>query len=250
LSMNQHQICGEITGLWREIGAFGLIEFLSESDFYTAPCSTRHHLAVEGGLAEHSLNVFNLLDEKCERYHTLLGRFPRRSIIVCGLGHDLCKVNYYREGGPPCSDAQYSYLHSLWERNRHWAISQANESLRRLLSESHDLLRTVPATHASVLINWLKDRSGESCPQLPATWAVNDQLPLGHGEKSLSILQDHIRLTVEEKLAIRWHMAAWDLSDYSGKWAYNTAAKMTPLVALLAAADFEASAIIEREAES
>ena len=41
-----------------------LMEFIRKSDFYTAPASTRFHGAFEGGLLEHSLNVYDCLDKK------------------------------------------------------------------------------------------------------------------------------------------------------------------------------------------
>lgn len=41
-------------------------------------------------------------------------------------------------------------------------------------------------------------------------WKVKDQLPLGHGEKSIIIANKHIDLTNDEMTAIRWHMAAYD----------------------------------------
>lgn len=76
-------------------GIEGLITFLNQSDFFTAPASTRYHLAEEGGLAEHSLNV----------YHSLMNFFQKgyfeavdgwKSIVICGLMHDLCKANTYK----------------------------------------------------------------------------------------------------------------------------------------------------------
>ena len=36
-----------------------LLSFLEGTDFFTAPCSTRFHLAERGGLCQHSLNVFD-----------------------------------------------------------------------------------------------------------------------------------------------------------------------------------------------
>lgn len=39
--------------------------------------------------------------------------------------------------------------------------------------------------------------------------AVDDQLPLGHGEKSLYLASKVLRLTDDEALAIRWHMGRW-----------------------------------------
>lgn len=43
-------------------GAEALLAWLEqETNFFTAPASTRHHLAYPGGLVEHSLNVFREL---------------------------------------------------------------------------------------------------------------------------------------------------------------------------------------------
>ena len=44
-------------------GADKLLDFLlsSSSDFFTAPASTRFHGNYEGGLLEHSLNVYDCL---------------------------------------------------------------------------------------------------------------------------------------------------------------------------------------------
>ena len=47
-------------------GRQGIADLLVEMDemgFYTAPCSTQYHLACPGGLAEHNLNVYGLMDK-------------------------------------------------------------------------------------------------------------------------------------------------------------------------------------------
>ena len=41
-----------------------LLDFIVKSDFFTAPASTKFHGSYEGGLLEHSLNVYNRLHEK------------------------------------------------------------------------------------------------------------------------------------------------------------------------------------------
>ena len=45
-------------------GMDNLLAFIRKSDFYTAPASTRFHLAVDGGLLIHSLNVYECLSNK------------------------------------------------------------------------------------------------------------------------------------------------------------------------------------------
>ena len=70
-------------------GAEELLHFLEHrSDFFAAPASTRFHLACEGGLLAHSVNVaLELLKFNDE---------PPDSAVICGLLHDICKVNYYK----------------------------------------------------------------------------------------------------------------------------------------------------------
>ena len=82
-------------------GADKLLEYLlsEESDFFTAPASTRYHGAYAGGLLEHSLNVYhNLTDylarSRCsEVFH--MPEYSDESIAICALLHDLCKMNFY-----------------------------------------------------------------------------------------------------------------------------------------------------------
>lgn len=75
-------------------GIVELIDWLENSDFIVAPASTRFHNCHEGGLLEHSLNVY----KEASRQKDLIKLFnvPQDSIIIASLLHDLCKVNYYK----------------------------------------------------------------------------------------------------------------------------------------------------------
>ena len=78
-------------------GADKLLDFLVKSDFFTAPASTRYHLACEGGLLQHSLNVYDCLKDMMERLNERYGiEYPEESIAIAGLLHDICKVNFYK----------------------------------------------------------------------------------------------------------------------------------------------------------
>lgn len=70
-------------------GVDELIVAMDEGGFFEAPCSTSHHLAKEGGLLEHSLNV-------CEIALKLAGVLgvdaSIDSIILVSLLHDLGKM--------------------------------------------------------------------------------------------------------------------------------------------------------------
>lgn len=66
-----------------------------ETDFFTAPASTRFHGAYRGGLLEHSYTVMKRLRELCNIYANVA--YTPQQIAICGLLHDLCKINMYKE---------------------------------------------------------------------------------------------------------------------------------------------------------
>lgn len=74
-----------------------LIDFIRKSDFYTAPASTKYHLCHEGGLLEHSLNVYDCLLAKADNeiWKPIMSEIDRETLILTALLHDLCKANYY-----------------------------------------------------------------------------------------------------------------------------------------------------------
>jgi len=64
-----------------------------KTDFKTAPASHKHHLAIKGGLCQHSLNVNKYALHLC----TLVGiSLPSDSITIASLLHDLCKIHFYK----------------------------------------------------------------------------------------------------------------------------------------------------------
>ena len=70
-----------------------MIEYLDrETDFFEAPASTRHHCAYVGGLAQHSLNVYNTMLRLDNVFTTCT---PDDKIAVVALLHDVCKTNFY-----------------------------------------------------------------------------------------------------------------------------------------------------------
>nr|DAV68738.1 MAG TPA: Putative helicase [Caudoviricetes sp.] len=81
-------------------GIDNLMEWLeNETNFFTSPASTRYHGSYEGGLVEHSLNVFNQMLFELD---TVVGKgwedlYPMESVAIVALFHDLCKVGQYRE---------------------------------------------------------------------------------------------------------------------------------------------------------
>lgn len=68
-------------------GVLSFLDWLETTDFFVAPASTRFHGAYEGGLLEHSLNV----------YDELLPYTNLQTAAICGLLHDVCKINVYHK---------------------------------------------------------------------------------------------------------------------------------------------------------
>ena len=173
-------------------GAKELLEFLSKSDFFVAPASTQFHSAFEGGLCEHSLNVYNrfLNAVKNEYGENYKEKVSDETIAICGLLHDVCKIDTFK----------------LDTKNK------------------------------KVDGNWV---------QVPF-YSVEDNLPYGHGEKSVYIISGFMKLTREEALAIRWHMSGYDSAVKGGDFSLNGAKEQSPLVTLLSLADIWASSFLEK----
>ena len=172
-------------------GADKLLEYLANSDFFTAPASARFHLAEEGGLCEHSLNVYKRLRElvRMEYGNDYASVVSEETIAICGLLHDVCKVNYY-------------------------GIEYRN------VKEGYD---------------WVKK----------PYYKVEEKFPYGHGEKSVFIVSQYMKLTVEEAMAINWHMGAFDERVKGGSYALSEAFAKYPLALLMHVADLTASYLDE-----
>ena len=137
-------------------GADKLLEYLlsPSSDFFTAPASARFHSSYEGGLVDHSINVYECLTSylNAPRTKEIMGTsYSEESIAIVALLHDLCKIGVYKKGFRNVKDEK-----GAWQR--------------------------------------------------VDTFEYEDQMPYGHGEKSVYIISGYMRLTSEEAFAIRYHM--------------------------------------------
>ena len=194
------------------VGMDKLLHYIQKNtDFYKAPASTRFHLACTGGLLQHSLNVYDCLAAKRESpiWKDILKNIPDESLILIALLHDLCKANSYVEG----SKNQKTYDPEKVEAAEAW-------------QRKHDA-------------------QGDFVWETVKTYQLDDQLPLGHGEKSVMLIQCYIRLTMQEVMAIRWHMG---FSEAKENWnAVGSAMEKYPIVLATHEADLEATKILEAD---
>lgn len=165
-----------------------VIKYLEDSDFFEAPASTRYHGNYKGGLAEHSLNVYEIFKRKNEIYDFGLSD---DTVKITALLHDICKTNFY----------------------------------------------TVSSRNMKKDGKWI---------QVPY-YAVDDQVPFGHGEKSVIMLQQFIRLSKEEVIMIRWHMGGYEPSQNYN--SVSNAWNICKAGVALHTADLESSYILETHFE-
>lgn len=142
-----------------------MIDYLVDGGFFESPASTKFHGSHPGGLAEHSLGVYDGLLEWPVNILTLdqdttAGKKPLpitpEGIVIACLLHDVNKVGAYI------------------------------------------------GTEA------------------PYKW--NKEHPEGHGELSVSVVSEYIKLTDLEAMMIRFHMGFYGLYEYydPGSWDYKT----------------------------
>ena len=91
-------------------GVPDLFVYLEKEGFYTSPASTKYHGSYEGGLCDHSMNVYySMLDElsfiyggkdKWTQYHSL------ESATIVSLLHDVCKAGKYVKGTKNVKDPE------------------------------------------------------------------------------------------------------------------------------------------------
>lgn len=192
-------------------GAERVLNYIRQSDFYTAPASTKYHLSINGGLLQHSLDVYDALqaEKKNPIWEKALEKVSEETILIVSLLHDLCKTYYYAEG----------------TKNQ----------------KTYDPEVVAAADRKSVK----KDSMGEFVWETVPCYTVENKYPLGHGSRSVIFIMKMMPLTMEETTAIYWHMGAY--CDQSQWNELREAYKKYPLALALHHADMVATYIIEKE---
>lgn len=117
--------------------------------------------------------------------------------------------------------------------NKETGANVADESLI-LSSLLHDLCKVNYYIEGEEWDKEHKDKTNEW--RKKKVWKIEDQLPMGHGEKSAMLAVKYLDLHDDEVLAIRWHMLKWDCGPSSEKTMQDAMNKY-PLVKVVAIAD-------------
>ena len=200
LQMKQNR--SEFVELLYSTGREGMDEVigqLEELGFFQAPASSKFHLNHEGGLLEHSLNV-------CK-----VGLMLREQMLA--LKPDL-EESLNKE-----SVIIAALLHDICKAE-FYKIDYKNQKVYSEQGRQFD------------------KRGAYSWESVPF-YTVDEKFPFGHGEKSVFLINEHMRLTRDEALAIRFHMG--DFTDRNTGKAYE----MCPLALQLHIADLQATYLDE-----
>lgn len=81
-------------------------------------------------------------------------------------------------------------------------------------------------------------------------YVVDDQLPYGHGEKSVYIISGFMKLSRDEAMAIRWHMGFSDNEFKAGGFTVGNAFEKYKLAVLTHIADLQATYLDENGGEA
>ena len=193
-------------------GADALLEYLEKSGFFSAPASSRHHLAEPGGLCKHSVHVYERLSALVGMevmYNQDFAPPSDETIAIVALLHDLCKIGCYKKE----PKNQKTYDPEKVAAAQKWQVK-------------HDDL-------------------GDFVWETVLGYTFDDPMPYGHGEKSAYIVNGFMKLTREEAFAIRFHMGAWNDGE---KQNASKAFEMYELAILLHMADELATFVDEKEA--
>ena len=154
------------------------------------------------------------------------------------------KTDFYK--APASTRFHGSYEGGLLEHSLkvYEILKHKVENCIEKLEVSDDTLKIVALLHDICKANFYKvdyrnaKNSFGEWEKVPY-YTVEDTIPYGHGEKSVMMLTEYIKLTSEEKYAIRWHMGFTEPKEL-----YTTlglAYQKYPLALLLFEADLEAT---------
>jgi hypothetical protein len=155
-------------------------------------------------------------------------------MIICGLLHDLCKINFYVEDKEMATGPQLNFLKDLVSKSSSTEVVPHSDRLTK--------------QYASKLIEYYKGGEVGEYPTYSTSYAVKDTFPMGHGEKSVYLISKFIDLTDAEALAIRWHLGPFDPGFHAGYpsgMPCQQAVREHPLVRMLFAADYLATWMVD-----
>ena len=126
-------------------GIDNVIEGIEKLGFFKAPASSKFHLAEDGGLLQHSLNVYEQAREiravQVQMFPGLERRLWPESIAIAALLHDVCKADVYRqvEKFRKDKDGRWEKYLAYEQDQSHCPLGHGEKSVIRLMKMGLDL---------------------------------------------------------------------------------------------------------------
>lgn len=169
--------------LLRETGRKGIdnvIDGLEKLGFFKAPASAKHHLAEEGGLLQHSLNVYSqavmISGDQKSLNPQISDKIPVESIAITALLHDVCKAEVYKQVEKFRKDKDNRWEKYLAYENdqSHCPLGHGEKSVIRLLRMGLDLTEDEIYAIRWHMAGWdlsdyreSRDSFGKACDKCP-----------------------------------------------------------------------------------
>ena len=181
IEITPKQTIEELLRSTKRQGIEDLLHLMEVNGFYSAPCSSKYHLAKPGGLAEHSLNVYRVAKNIAFNLYTYPNTLSKEmidSIVICSLLHDLGKAGQF---GKP--------------------------NYRPVLKPQTEI-------SAEFIVDGFKGLD----PELYEYETNKDLQYIPHEVRSIAIASQYINLTEEEQFAILYHNGLYgELKGFKGK---------------------------------
>ncbi|MBR5639988.1 MAG: HD domain-containing protein [Muribaculaceae bacterium] len=172
-----------IENLLRGTGRTGIdnvIEQLKKGGFYTAPASVKFHNNFKGGLARHTLQVYQ---KAIELYNGLKAKgtelpFNEDSVTLCSLLHDICKMDEYTIFN---GKAHHTQVYHENKKKKHgtksvdlltaWGLELTDEEIKAIHWHMGDWAKNAPniyghdyvfASSQSILVELIHDADSQA----------------------------------------------------------------------------------------
>lgn len=211
LIANKAKFLEILRGEVKRDGIEKLITWLDSTDFYEAPATGKYTLSCKGGLVEHSLNTYKTL---------------------------MLLVARYRDQNPNyLLDLEEGYS----EEDREQALLELDESLA-ICALLHDICR------ADCWVEDVRNVKNNATNKWEAVpyFKWDEKFIYGHGEKSAYIIQQYMRLYVEEAQAIRYHSMGRDPLSNTIDSSFQLLYEVSPFASAVGLAIAEADYILDR----
>lgn len=217
IDMNKNRFLDLVDSIEREgIDKDRLIKQLEQSDFFIAPASAVYHNAFQGGLCQHSLNVYDALVKLCQAMYTQVyvtedGQ-NTETIYNCPYSDDTLKI--------------VALFHDFDKMNK-YEKTVKNQKVYSERGSKYDEMGKY---------DWV------SVPGYKRKEAKDIFLLGTHGENSVYMTETFIPLSVEEHCAILNHHSKYDNPNLDTTNIFNRYS----LACLLHLADMAATYITEK----